>query len=195
MTGEQFEAAWRLAREPLSAGVVGVWAMLGVLVVAFIVRFRTDWREGVKAGAALVAATVALAFSSLERGQSRLNFTTSSRSSRTRKSCVAGASRFAATSPAGRSNADKAPIPTASKSRVCSRKRMKYLKPTTRARSPTRSGRGSSVVVPKLGADGAHDAIRRSSKAAPSVIVSSCGYSRPIVRPVSPGAWTPLAAC
>ncbi len=61
MTGEQLEAAWRLAREPVAAGVVGVWAVLGVLVVAFIVRFRTDWREGVKAGAALVVASVALA--------------------------------------------------------------------------------------------------------------------------------------
>jgi cytochrome c-type biogenesis protein CcmE len=60
MTGEQLEAAWRLAREPVAAVVVGVWAVLGLLVAAFIVRFRTDWREGVKAGVALVAASVAL---------------------------------------------------------------------------------------------------------------------------------------
>ncbi len=60
MNGEQLEAAWRLAREPVAAGVVGVWAAIGVAVAVFIVRFRTDWGEGVKAGAALVAAGVAL---------------------------------------------------------------------------------------------------------------------------------------
>jgi cytochrome c-type biogenesis protein CcmE len=60
MTGEQFEAAWRLAREPVAAVVVGAWAVLGLLVVAFIVRVRTEWREEVKAGVALIAATVAL---------------------------------------------------------------------------------------------------------------------------------------
>jgi hypothetical protein len=46
--------------EPVPAIVIGAWALVGLVVVAFIVRFRTDWREGVKAGAALVAAAVAL---------------------------------------------------------------------------------------------------------------------------------------
>ena len=55
-----FEAAWRLAQEPVPPVVFGAWALLAAIVAVFIVRFRTDWREGVKAGAALVVAAVAL---------------------------------------------------------------------------------------------------------------------------------------
>jgi cytochrome c-type biogenesis protein CcmE len=46
--------------EPVPAIVIGAWALGGLVVVAFIVRFRTDRREGVKAAAALVVAAVAL---------------------------------------------------------------------------------------------------------------------------------------
>jgi len=60
MTGEQLEAAWRWAREPVPAVVVGVWAAVALLVALFVVRFRKDWRAGVKAGVALVAASLAL---------------------------------------------------------------------------------------------------------------------------------------
>ena len=62
MTGEQLEAAWRWAHAPLPASVFGAWALLAALVAVFIVRFRKDWREGAKAAAALVAASVALGF-------------------------------------------------------------------------------------------------------------------------------------
>jgi cytochrome c-type biogenesis protein CcmE len=60
MTGEQLEAAWRLARAAVPPVVIGAWAVVAAVVALFIVRFRKDWREGVMAGAALIAATVAL---------------------------------------------------------------------------------------------------------------------------------------
>ena len=60
MHSEQFEAAWRLVREAVPPAVIGAWAVVGVVVALFIVRFREDRREGVKAGAALVVASVAL---------------------------------------------------------------------------------------------------------------------------------------
>jgi cytochrome c-type biogenesis protein CcmE len=46
--------------EPVPPIVVIAWALLAGLVGAFIIRFRSDWREGVRAGAALVGAAVAL---------------------------------------------------------------------------------------------------------------------------------------
>jgi hypothetical protein len=59
MTHEQL---WAVAQEPVPAAVVGAWGLLGAVIAVFIVRFRSDRHEGVKAGAALVAASVALAF-------------------------------------------------------------------------------------------------------------------------------------
>lgn len=60
MDSEQLEAGWRLAQQALPPVVVGVWAVVSVAVALFIVRFRTDAREGVKAGAALAVASIAL---------------------------------------------------------------------------------------------------------------------------------------
>ena len=56
------ERLWAVAQEPVPAMVVGAWGLLGAVIAVFIVRFRSDLREGVKAGAALVAASVALGF-------------------------------------------------------------------------------------------------------------------------------------
>jgi cytochrome c-type biogenesis protein CcmE len=62
MTHEQLWSALRLAQEPVPAVVVGAWGLLGAVIAIFIVRFRSDWRAGVKAAAALVAASVALGY-------------------------------------------------------------------------------------------------------------------------------------
>jgi len=59
MTGD-LEAAWQWAEGPVPPVVVGVWAVVGVVVALFIVRFRKDWRAGMKAGVPLVVASVAL---------------------------------------------------------------------------------------------------------------------------------------
>jgi cytochrome c-type biogenesis protein CcmE len=58
MKGE--EAVWRWAQESVPPVVIGAWAVVGVVVALFIVRFRKDWREGVKAGVPLAVASVAL---------------------------------------------------------------------------------------------------------------------------------------
>ena len=58
MTHEQL---WAVAQEPVPAVVVGAWGLLGAVIAVFILRFRGEWRAGVKAGAALVAASVTLA--------------------------------------------------------------------------------------------------------------------------------------
>ena len=42
--------------------VIGAWAVVGAVVARFIVRFRKDRREGVKAGVSLLASSVALVF-------------------------------------------------------------------------------------------------------------------------------------
>jgi cytochrome c-type biogenesis protein CcmE len=60
MDSAQLEAVWRLAQDAVPPVVIGVWAVVGVVVALFMVRFRKDWREGVKACAALVVASVAL---------------------------------------------------------------------------------------------------------------------------------------
>jgi cytochrome c-type biogenesis protein CcmE len=57
---EQLEAVWRLVQQAVPPVVIGAWAVVGVLVALLIVRFRNDRREGLKAGAALVTASVAL---------------------------------------------------------------------------------------------------------------------------------------
>ena len=56
------EQLWAVAQEPVPAVVVGAWGLLGAVFAVFIVRFRSDLLGGVKAGAALVGASIALAF-------------------------------------------------------------------------------------------------------------------------------------
>jgi cytochrome c-type biogenesis protein CcmE len=60
MIDERLEVAWRVAQQPVPVAIIAGWAGLGLLVAAFIVGFRTDWRAGVKAAAVLVAASAAL---------------------------------------------------------------------------------------------------------------------------------------